>query len=120
MTKKEIEDRYFVAYLRHYQLGWPEADNELNDAARTAIREYAQIVPDAMCLKINGEKRLFKPTRDNPLHNFCCDRVFDAGAGNFPAIQKALCEWLNTRKLDALDKLDEELDKADQMVLVWS
>lgn len=120
MTKEEIVDRYFDAFLRHYQMGCPEADNTLNDACRTAIREYAQLVPEAMCLKTNGENPFFKPTIDEPLYNFCADHVFDAGAGNFEEIKQAVHDWRETHSLDALHRMDDELEKANPIIFVWS
>lgn len=121
MTIFEIGSRNRQAYLDHVLKGSPEADEQLNDANREAIRAYTAERPDAVCLRMNADgEPFFRPSEVEQLFNFCASYIFDGAAGNLERIRQAEKKWRKTGKIEALYLLEAELSRADALLLIWS
>lgn len=119
MTYTEAKESNKAAYIAHIYAGSPEADDRLNDSNRTFIKAYAEEFPEAVCLKLNPELRFFKPAED-PLYNFCCNYIFDGSAENAEEIKRLAADFWKSGKIDDLNKLDDELEKANVYYFIWS
>lgn len=107
--------------------GQPEAYNELNNSNRELIKTYAEEFPEAMALKINiytEEDRcrggIFKINEAKILYNFCCNYIFDGSAENYAVIKEAAEKWRTNKKIGDLHELENSLEAANGVCMIWS
>ena len=98
---KRKNDEIFYKWLVH---GRPEAFTEMNDSNRELIRAYLEENPNGVGYKLfEGIVEI----KNNPLHNFCCDYIFD----------RSLAEKVKSIKPI---NLDEALNEKNSFCIVWS
>ena len=119
MTYTEVREHNKAAFAAHWRNGRPEADDTLNESNRELIKAYAEEFPEAICLKLGYELKFFRPAEE-PLYNFCCNYIFDGASENTEEIKRLAANFWKSRKIDDLNKLIEELEKANVYDLVWS
>lgn len=119
MTYTEARENNKTAWAAHWRNGRPEADDRLNDSNREFIKAYAEEFPEAICLKLGYELKFFRPA-DDPLYNFCCNYIFDGAAENTEEIKRLAADFYKSGKIDDLNALITELEKANVYDLVWS
>lgn len=106
MSFKEAKEQNDKIYCKWATCGKPEAFDELNDSNRNLIRAYLEENPNAVGYKFNGG---IVELKDNPLHNFCCDIIFD----------RSLVKELEKNKINPRNAM-RVLNEKNSYCIVWS
>ena len=117
MTLKQTIKRNRSVYRQWVYFGMPETFDKLNDSNRDVINAYKSERPNAMGYKFHVG---FVEVKDaENLYNFCCDYVFDGIFGNMAKVQEAHEKYTKSGKIEDLENLQNVLEEASGICLVW-
>ena len=127
MTLTKAKRNNLIVFTDWMHYGCPEAYDELNDSNRELIKAYAEEFPAAMALKINlyteDEKKtsgIFKIANAENLYVFCCNYIFDGTAESFEKVKAAVEKWRKGGSINDLNKLDQVIQEANGIIILWS
>ena len=110
-----------VLFNHWYNIGKPEAYNQLNDHNRKLIKVYANDRPNGIGININENVlRPLSEVRETEMTNFCFDYILDGNRADVNLLIDLLNKWNELHKVDTLNEIYTMLNQTDAICLIWS
>lgn len=118
MTLTQAKENSNRAYRYWVAGGMREACDDLNNSNREIIKVYISEYPNAIGYKFH--EGFVEVKNAETLYNFCCDYVFDGNSENMAKVEKLHKQYKNSGKIADLGNLQNALEEANGICLIWS